>query len=40
MVRDLRAYFILYVIKIKLMCPEKLNFLVFHKDQGGAQSKF
>ena len=36
MVRNMRPYFILYDIK----CPEELNFLVCHKDQGGAQSKF
>ena len=41
MVRNLSAYCILYVIKIKVkVCPEKLNFLVCHKDQVWAQSRF
>ena len=42
MVRNLRAYFILYVIKIKwIMCDQKeLNVIVCHRDQCGAKSKF
>ena len=42
MVRNLRAYFTLHVIKIKgVMCAQKkLNFLVYHKNEGKAQSIF
>ena len=41
-VRSLRAYFMLYVVKIKwIMCVQKkLNVLVCHRDQGLAKSKF
>ena len=40
-VRNLRAYFTLYFLKIKgVMCVlRKLNFLVCHKNQGRGQSK-
>ena len=40
--QSLRAYIILYVIKIRwIMCVQKkLSFLACHRDQGGAQSKF
>ena len=39
-VQNPRAYFILYVIKIKCVCRKRLKFLVCHKDQGLAQTKF
>ena len=40
-VRSLRAYVILCTIKIKwIICFQKLHFLVCHRDQGAAQSKF
>ena len=46
MVRSPRAYFILYVIKIRwIMCPEKTELSSMSersgvRDQGGVQSKF
>ena len=41
-VRCLRAYVILYVIKVKwiMRVQKKLNFLVCHRNQGEAHSKF